>query len=71
MQWKVIDGLKSAASQAICLNWYTTAQLKDLIMYLNEEDDCLSAEKQTYILGLLNKHLPQSFTALMKSLKED
>ena len=71
MQWKVIDGLKSVALQTICLNWYTTDQLKDLIMYLNEEDDCLSAEKQTYILYLLCNHLPNSFTALMESLKEE
>ena len=71
MQWKVIDALKSDTSQAACLMKYTTAQLKDLIMYLNEEDDSLSAEKQTYILGLLSNHVPNSFKDLMKSLKEE
>ena len=71
VQWKVIDALKSDVSQAACLKNYTTAQLKDLIMYLNEEDDCLSAEKQTYILSVCHKHLPDSFTALMECLKEE
>ena len=65
VQWKVICALKSDVYQADCLMYYTTAQLKDLIMYLNEEDDCLSAEKQTYILSVCHKHLPYSFTALM------
>ena len=71
VQWKVIDALKSDASQAACLKNYTTAQLKDLIMYLNEEDNCLSAEKQTYILCICRNHLPDSFKPLMESLKEE
>ena len=45
VQWKIIDALKSDVSQAACLKNYTTAQLKALIMYLNDEGDCLSAEK--------------------------
>ena len=48
VQWKILDALKSDVSQAACLKNFTTAQLKDLIMYLNDADDNLSAEKQTY-----------------------
>ena len=70
LQWKIIDALKSDVSQAACLKNYTTAQLKDLIMYLNEKGDCLSAEKQTYILSVCHNHLQDSFTALMEYLKE-
>ena len=40
-------------------------------MYLNDENDCLRAEKQVYILYLLSNHVPNKFTALMKSLKEE
>ena len=71
VQWEVIDALKSDVSQATCLTNYTTTQLKDLIMYLNKEDDSLRAEKQTYILCVLQKHLPDSFTALMEFLQEE
>ena len=71
VQWKVIDALKSENLQATCLKNFTTAQLKDLIMHLNEEGDCLSAEKQTYILSVCHNHLPESCTALMESLEEE
>ena len=68
VQWKVIDALKFDVSQAACLKNFTTAQLKDLIMYLNDADDNLSAEKQTYILSVCSNHLPDSFKALMETL---
>ena len=71
VQWKVIDALKSDVLQATCLENFTPAQLKDLIMHLNKEGDCLSAEKQTYILSVCHNHLPDSYTALMESLKEE
>ena len=71
VQWKVIDALKSENLQAACLKNFTTAQLKDLIMHLNKEGDCLSAEKQTYILSVYHNHLPDSYKALMESLKEE
>ena len=68
VQWKILDALKSDVSQAACLKNFTTAQLKDLIMYLNDADDNLSAEKQTYILSVCCNHLPDSFKALMETL---
>ena len=69
VQWKVIDALKSDVSQAACLKNYTIAQMKDFIMYLNDDNDPLSAEKQTYILSVCHKHLPDRFTALMETLE--
>ena len=71
VQWKVIDALKSENLQATCLKNFTHVQLKDLILHLNEEGDCLSAEKQTYILSVCHNHLPDSYTALMESLEEE